>query len=93
MKLAVLSLAAISLLMVAQAHSQSLPPPSDDPSLREAPRTQRERALGLDGKPRGLRELSAPDKDGYSTEEPDDDEDDDLGEALHEVQPLKPHAR
>jgi hypothetical protein len=93
MKFAVLSLAGISLLMVAQADAQSLQPPSDDPSMREAPRTKRERDLGLDGKPRGQRELSAPDRDGYSTEEPGDDEDDDLGEALREVQPLRPQAR
>ncbi|RYF00389.1 MAG: hypothetical protein EOO77_34105 [Oxalobacteraceae bacterium] len=93
MKLAVLSLAGISLLMAAQAGAQGLQPPSDDPSMREAPRTQRERDLRLDGKPRGQRELSAPDRDGYSTEEPGDDEDDDLGEALREVQPSRPQAR
>ncbi|MGU3362764.1 hypothetical protein ACLBWX_20760 [Methylobacterium sp. M6A4_1b] len=93
MKLAVLSLAAISLLTTAQADAQSLPPPADAPSGREAPRTKRERDLGLDGKPRGQRELSAPDRDGNSTEEPDADEDDDLGEALREVQPAKPQAR
>lgn len=93
MKLAVLSLAAISLLMVAQAGAQSLQPAPDDPSTKVAPRTKRERDLGLDGKPRGQRELSAPDRDGYSTEEPDADEDDDLGEALREVQPSKPQAR
>ncbi|KQQ37538.1 hypothetical protein ASF58_23510 [Methylobacterium sp. Leaf125] len=90
MKLVVQSLAAISLLMAAQAEAQSLQPRSDDPSMREAPRTKRERDLGLDGKPRGQRELSAPDKDGYSTEEPDDDEDDDLGEALQGSQPPAP---
>lgn len=93
MKLAVLSLAGISLLMAGQADAQSLQPPSDDPSTREAPRTKRERDLGLDEKPRGQRELSAPDRDGYSTEEPDDGEDDDLSEALREVQPSKPQAR
>jgi len=93
MKLAVLSLAGISLLMSAQAGAQGLQPSSDDTSMREAPRTQRERDLGLDGKPRGQRELSAPDRDGYSTEEPGDDEDDDLGEALREVQPSRPQAR
>lgn len=93
MKFAVLSLAGISLLMAAHAEAQSLQPAPNDRSMREAPRTQRERDLRLDGKPRGQRELSAPDRDGYSTEEPGDDEDDDLGEALREVQPSRPQAR
>lgn len=90
MKIAVLSLAALSLIMVDRADAQSLQPPPDGPSTREAPRTKRERALDLDGKPRGQREQSAPDDDGYSTEEPDDDEDDDLGEALREARPATP---
>jgi hypothetical protein len=90
MKLTVLSLATISLLLAMRADAQSLQPLSDGLSPREAPRTKRERDLGLDGKPRGQRELSAPDKDGYSTEEPDDDEDDDLGEAIRGSQPSAP---
>lgn len=90
MKLAVLPLAGISLLMATYADAQSLQPPSDDPSTYEAPRTKRERDLDLDGRPPGQRELSAPDRDGYSTEEPDDDDDDDLGEALREVRPSTP---
>lgn len=89
MKRAVLSLAAVSLLMAAHADAQSLQPPSDGSITREAPRTKRERDLGLDGKPPGQRERSAPDDGGYSTEEPDD-EDDDLGEALRESQPPTP---
>ncbi|KQO63338.1 hypothetical protein [Methylobacterium sp. Leaf88] len=93
MKRATLLLVAISLFMAAHASAQSLQPPSDGPSTREAPRTKRERDLGLDGKPRGQRELSAPDRDGYSTEEPDDEEDDDLGEALRGAQPAEPQAR
>lgn len=90
MKTAVLSLAAITLLMAAQAGAQSLQPPPDGSSTREAPCTKRERDLGLDGKPRGQTERSAPNDDGYSTEEPDDDEDDDLGEALREARPPTP---
>jgi hypothetical protein len=90
MRLPVLSLVTACLLMTAHADAQSQQLLSDDPSTREAPRTKRERDLGLDGKPRGQRELSAPDQDGYSTEEPDDDEDDDLGEALREVRPSAP---
>lgn len=92
MNRAVLSLAAIGLFMAAPADAQSLQPRPDSP--REAPRTKRERDLDLEAKPRGQRELSAPDKDGYSTEEPDDDsEDSDLGEALRGAEPSKPQPR
>jgi hypothetical protein len=92
MKFAILSLAAVSLLLAAPASAQSPQPSPDLSGMSDAPRTKREKALGLEGKPRGQRELSAPDENGNSTEEPDD-EDGDLGEALQGAQPSAPQPR
>ena len=92
MKFAILPLAAISLLLAAPAGAQRQQPPPDGSGMSDAPRTKREKALGLEGKPRGQRELSAPDENGNSTEEPDD-EDGDLGEALRGAQPSAPQPR
>ena len=76
--------------MPASAQSPQRPP--DLSSMSDAPRTKREKAFGLEGKPRGQLELSAPDEKGNSTEEPDD-EDSDLGEALRGAQPSAPQPR
>ena len=92
MKFAILPLAALSLLLAAPAGAQSPQPPSDGPGMSDAPRTKREKALGLEGKPRGQREMTAPDESGNSTEEPDD-EDGDLDEALLGAQPSAPRPR
>ena len=92
MKFAILPHAAISLLLAAPASAQSPQLSLDLSGMSDAPRTKRERALGLEGKPRGQRELSAPDENGNSTEEPDN-EDGDLGEALRGAQPSAPQPR
>jgi hypothetical protein len=92
MKFAILSLATISLFLAAPASAQSPQRSPDGSGMSDAPRTKREKALGLEGKPRGQRELSAPDENGNSTEEPDD-EDGDLGEALRGAQPTEPRPR
>lgn len=76
MKFMTIPLAAMSLLMAGAADAQSLQAQADSPGMNDAPRTKRERDLGLEGKPRGQKELSGPDDDGYSTEEPDYDDDD-----------------
>ena len=76
MKLAILPLIAISLVMAMPADAPSVQAQSDIPRLNDAPRRRRERELGLEGNPRGQRELSAPYDVGYSLEEPDDDDDD-----------------
>jgi hypothetical protein len=89
MKFAILPLAALSLLLAAPGSAQSPQPSPSGSGMSDAPRTKREKALGLEGKPRGQRELSAPDEDGNSTEEPDDED----GDPLREAQPTVPRAR
>jgi hypothetical protein len=92
MKFAILPLTAISLVLAAPTSAQSPQRPPAGSGMSDAPRTKREKALGLEGKPRGQRELSAPDDNGNSTEEPDD-KNGDLGGALRGAQPSAPQPR
>ena len=85
MKFPILPLIAICLLMAVPANTQTLHAQFNSPRMNDVPRTKRERDFGLEGQSRGRSELSAPDDDEYSTEEPDYDEDD-----LEEVLPPGP---
>ena len=89
MNLAIIPLVALGLITSVPAGAQDVAPGLDSPRGDIGPRTKRERDLGLEGKPRGQEEQTAPD-DTHSTEEPDYDADDDLDDVVPGVPPRSP---
>lgn len=75
MKIMLLPILALILLTSGPAGAQGVPPGTDVPRGDELPRTAQERALGLEGQPRGQPEQPAPDVDEDGSRGVDDEDD------------------
>ena len=85
MKNVLLPILALSLLTTLPAGAQGIPLGGDN-----LPRTDQERELGLEGRPRGLREQPGPDEDDVTIEEPDENLDDETLPPTHPPTPRYP---